>query len=42
MDDTENKFKSALKIGKTQIGYWFNLANPMGVEIVGRAGFDWF
>ena len=41
MDAPENKLKAALKKGKTQIGCWFNLADPMGVEIVGRAGFDW-
>ena len=41
MDAPENKLKSALKTGKTQVGCWFNLADPMGVEIVGRAGFDW-
>ena len=41
MDAPENKLKSALNRGKTQIGCWFNLANPMGAEIVGRAGFDW-
>ncbi len=41
MDAPENKLKSALKAGKTQIGCWFNLSDPMGAEIVGRAGFDW-
>ena len=41
MDAPENKLKTALKAGKTQIGCWFNLADTMGAEIVGRAGFDW-
>ena len=41
MDAPKNKLKSALKSRKTQIGCWFNLADPVGAEIVGRAGFDW-
>ena len=41
MDAPKNKLKSALKTGRIQIGCWFNLVDPMGVEIVGRAGFDW-
>ena len=41
MNAPENKLKSALGSGKTQFGCWFNLADTIGAEIVGRAGFDW-
>ncbi len=41
MNAPENKLKSALDSGNTQFGCWFNLADTIGAEIVGRAGFDW-
>ena len=41
MNAPENKLKSALDSGKIQFGCWFNLADTIGAEIVGRAGFDW-
>ena len=41
MNAPENKLKSALGSGKKQFGCWFNLADTIGAEIVGRAGFDW-
>jgi 4-hydroxy-2-oxoheptanedioate aldolase len=37
----ENRFKSALKSGRSQIGYWLSLANPYTAEICATAGFDW-
>ena len=41
MKAPENHFKKALKDGKTQFGCWLNLADMLGTEIAGRAGFDW-
>lgn len=41
MNAPENKLKLALGSGKTQFGCWFNLADTIGAEIVGRSGFDW-
>lgn len=36
-----NHFRNALKAGRTQIGCWCSLANPIAVEIAAGAGFDW-
>jgi 2-dehydro-3-deoxyglucarate aldolase len=36
-----NRFKHDLRAGKTQIGCWASLANPITTEILGLAGFDW-
>ena len=36
-----NPFKKALREGRTQIGFWQALANPISVEISAGAGFDW-
>lgn len=36
-----NTFKRDLKAGKTLIGCWTSLANPITTEILGLAGFDW-
>jgi 4-hydroxy-2-oxoheptanedioate aldolase len=36
-----NLFKKALREGRTQIGFWQALANPISVEISAGAGFDW-
>lgn len=36
-----NPFKAALKDGKTVIGCWQSLGDPLATEIAGTAGFDW-
>ena len=36
-----NPFKTALKAGTPQIGFWLALANAYTAEIAGGAGFDW-
>lgn len=36
-----NILKKALKDGRTQFGCWINMASTIGVELAGRAGFDW-
>lgn len=36
-----NTFKRDLRAGKTLIGCWASLANPITTEILGLAGFDW-
>jgi 2-dehydro-3-deoxyglucarate aldolase len=36
-----NAFKRDLRAGKTLIGCWVSLANPITTEILGLAGFDW-
>ena len=36
-----NRLKSALAEGRTQIGLWQSLANPMTAEICAGAGYDW-
>ena len=36
-----NRFKSDLAAGKTLVGCWSSLANPLTTEILGLAGFDW-
>ncbi|MFO1398551.1 MAG: 2-dehydro-3-deoxyglucarate aldolase [Burkholderiales bacterium] len=36
-----NTFKRDLRAGKTLIGCWTSLANPITTEILGLAGFDW-
>ena len=41
MDMPINRFKQALKEGRTQVGLWSSLANNYTVEIVAGAGFDW-
>jgi 4-hydroxy-2-oxoheptanedioate aldolase len=35
-----NPFKAALRAGKSQIGLWVALANPLSAELVAGAGFD--
>ena len=34
-------FRSRIRAGETLVGTFADLASPMAVEIVGRAGFDW-
>jgi 4-hydroxy-2-oxoheptanedioate aldolase len=41
MPAPENKFKTALKAGQLQIGFWQGLANAYTAEISAYAGFDW-
>lgn len=36
-----NTFKRDLRAGRTLIGCWTSLANPITTEILGLAGFDW-
>jgi 4-hydroxy-2-oxoheptanedioate aldolase len=36
-----NRFKRALREGRTQIGMWLALANPYTAEVCATAGFDW-
>ena len=36
-----NSFKRDLLAGKTLIGCWASLANPITTEVLGVAGFDW-
>ena len=36
-----NAFRRDLRAGKTLIGCWVSLANPITTEILGLAGFDW-
>ena len=37
----QNAFKTALKSGKPQIGFWLCLASPYTAEICATADFDW-
>ena len=41
MDVPVNRFKRAIKEGKTQIGLWLALADPGSAELCAGAGFDW-
>jgi 2-dehydro-3-deoxyglucarate aldolase len=36
-----NSFRASLRAGKTLIGCWCSLANPISTEVLGVAGFDW-
>ena len=41
MDLPSNKFKQALRAGKSQIGLWSSLSSNYSVEVIAGAGFDW-
>jgi 4-hydroxy-2-oxoheptanedioate aldolase len=41
MDLPANRFKRAIKAGRSQIGLWCSLASNVSVEIVAGSGFDW-
>jgi len=41
MNTPSNDFKSALAVGKLQVGLWLGLANAYCAEICAGAGFDW-
>ncbi|MGF6732226.1 2-dehydro-3-deoxyglucarate aldolase [Paraburkholderia youngii] len=36
-----NRFRRAIREGKTQIGCWASLASPIATELLGTVGFDW-
>lgn len=36
-----NPFKAAITSGRTTIGCWLSLGDPIATEIAGTAGFDW-
>jgi 2-dehydro-3-deoxyglucarate aldolase len=36
-----NRFRQDLLAGKTLIGCWSALSNPISTEVLGLAGFDW-
>lgn len=38
---SRNMFKSRLRSGPCQFGFWSTFASPVATEIVGLAGFDW-
>jgi 4-hydroxy-2-oxoheptanedioate aldolase len=41
MEIPENRFKRALKTGRSQIGLWSSLSSSYTVEVIAGAGFDW-
>ncbi len=41
MPASENRFKTAIKQGKPQIGLWLDMGEAITAEIAGTAGFDW-
>ena len=41
MPATENRFKTAIRAGKPQIGFWLDMGEAITAEIAGTAGFDW-
>ena len=41
MDLPKNQFKAAMAAGRTQIGLWCSLCNPIAAEIVSDSGYDW-
>ena len=41
MDIPENRFKRALRAGRSQIGLWSSLSSSYTVEVIAGAGFDW-
>ncbi|MBR9840053.1 MAG: HpcH/HpaI aldolase/citrate lyase family protein [Rhodobacteraceae bacterium] len=41
MPAPENRFKSRLRAGETQIGLWVALGDPSVAELCAHAGFDW-
>ena len=41
MQNPVNRFKQALREGRSQIGLWVHLANAYSTEICAGAGFDW-
>ena len=41
MKNPENRFKTRLKNGESQIGIWNSMGNSVATEILAGAGFDW-
>ena len=41
MPAPNNPFKAAITSGRTVIGCWLSLGDPLATEIAGTAGFDW-
>jgi 4-hydroxy-2-oxoheptanedioate aldolase len=41
MELPRNRFKEALKAGRSQIGLWSSLSSSYTVEVIAGAGFDW-
>ncbi|MCS4241756.1 4-hydroxy-2-oxoheptanedioate aldolase [Rhizobium sp. BIGb0125] len=41
MPVSENRFKTAIKSGKPQIGLWLDMGEAIAAEIAGTSGFDW-
>ncbi|WP_137701085.1 HpcH/HpaI aldolase family protein [Marimonas lutisalis] len=41
MNLPENRFLSAIRAGKPQIGLWVGLTSPIAADAVAGAGFDW-
>jgi 4-hydroxy-2-oxoheptanedioate aldolase len=41
MEIPENRFKRALRAGRSQIGLWSSLSSSYTVEVIAGAGFDW-
>ncbi|MDQ2089223.1 HpcH/HpaI aldolase/citrate lyase family protein [Marimonas arenosa] len=41
MPAPENRFKAALRAGRTQIGCWAGFADPYATEVLSTANFDW-
>ena len=41
MPVSENRFKTAIREGRPQIGLWLDMADALSAEIAGCAGFDW-
>ena len=37
----ENKFLTALRAGRQQVGIWVSLSSPYAAEAVAPAGYDW-
>jgi 4-hydroxy-2-oxoheptanedioate aldolase len=41
MPAATNQIKARMRAGEMQIGVWLGMANMVGTEIAGRAGYDW-
>ncbi|WP_424630313.1 HpcH/HpaI aldolase family protein [Bradyrhizobium sp. SYSU BS000235] len=41
MEMPRNRFKSAIKQGKLQIGLWNSLCSPFATDVIADSGFDW-
>ncbi len=41
MKTPHNAFKTALKAGHQQLGFWLGLCNPLSAELLGHTGYDW-